>query len=230
MATVPGLMVFVARQLLDGACKAVGVTESGKTVVGFLSRHLTDHSQRLTRALQEATDRAWKALEVALAGDSLLDRMASAQDRQLRQQLRTFLDTSMNRGSQADVATRQRALHDLRAARKAGRTRTLVPVRDRNSCRAAADAGVRSMDDVPPQDREPGLRSNIGDRQCSEQATGTGAGFERFLELHRASEQVTAASGRSVRHPPGGVSHLAFGEDGVLLDTAWRELLWLPSG
>ncbi len=72
MAIIPGLAVFAARQLIDGACLAVGVKESGEAVVGFLSRHLTDHSQRLTHALQEATDRAWKALEVALAGESLL--------------------------------------------------------------------------------------------------------------------------------------------------------------
>ena len=80
------------------ASKAVGIDSGGEAVVKFLADRFTDHSQKLTAALQTANDRAWKAIEVALAGDSLWERckvtLASAEDQAFREQVRAFLDVS----------------------------------------------------------------------------------------------------------------------------------------
>ncbi len=58
--------------------------------------HLTDHSQRLTAALTQANERAWKTLEIALGGKRLWDRLlASAEDKALCQQVQTFLQSAV---------------------------------------------------------------------------------------------------------------------------------------
>jgi hypothetical protein len=74
MSIFISLSSLALRQVVDGACAALGARESGEAVVGFLAERFTDHSQRLARALQQANDNAWKALEIALAGDSLWER------------------------------------------------------------------------------------------------------------------------------------------------------------
>src|SRR5262249_61041049 len=93
-------------------------------VVEFLVRHFSDHSQRLLEALRHANERAWRALEVALAGDSLWDRcklvMASGDEKAFREQVRPFLDTCSLAELQGRDAFRQACLNELRAARKAG--------------------------------------------------------------------------------------------------------------
>ncbi len=121
MAIGQGLCGFAVRQLIEGVCATVGLKEGGEAVVGFLVRHFSDHSQRLTAALQQANDRAWRTLEVALAGESLLGRLACAEDRAFRQQIRAFLDTPGNDVTTTDAGFRERCLRDLRSARKAGR-------------------------------------------------------------------------------------------------------------
>lgn len=66
------LSTLALRKLVDGACTAVGVKEGGDVVVAvaaFLNERFTDHSQRLTAALHNANERAWKALELSLAGE-----------------------------------------------------------------------------------------------------------------------------------------------------------------
>src|SRR5437763_10810922 len=81
MAVVQHLSALALRQLLEGACKAAGF-EAGaaavEVVVGALARRFTDHSQKLTRALLRANERAWRALELALAGDSWWGRVKVA--------------------------------------------------------------------------------------------------------------------------------------------------------
>ncbi len=88
MGIMQNLSSLALRQVVDGACAVVGVSGGGEAVVSFLSRHFTDHSQKLTAALQSANERAWKALEVALAGESLWDKckiaLASAEDQAFR--------------------------------------------------------------------------------------------------------------------------------------------------
>jgi uracil-DNA glycosylase family 4 len=121
------LCALALKQLVGGACRAVGV-EAGEGavqgVVGFLMRHFTDHSKALLAALESSNERAWKALEVALAGDSLLDRcklaLASGEDRAFREAVRPFLDSCSLAEMQGRDAYRQACLAELRAARKAG--------------------------------------------------------------------------------------------------------------
>src|SRR5207248_9544372 len=80
---------------LDGIEAGMGAAEG---IAGFLTQRFVDHSQALTRALQKATEQAWKAVEVALAGDSFWDKcklvFRTADDKAFREQVRPFLDAS----------------------------------------------------------------------------------------------------------------------------------------
>src|SRR5262249_20588165 len=67
MAMVRSLAVLALRQVASGAAQAAGLA-GGDALARFLGKHFTDHSQRLTAALRGAGERAWQALEVALAG------------------------------------------------------------------------------------------------------------------------------------------------------------------
>jgi hypothetical protein len=122
MSIFTSLSSLALRQVVDGACAALGVKESSEAVVGFLTERFTDHSQRLARALQQANDNAWKALEIALAGESLWERckatVARAEDRAFAQQVRAFLDATPLPELAGKAAFRQKCLEELRAARK----------------------------------------------------------------------------------------------------------------
>src|SRR5262245_64432660 len=121
------LCALALRGLVGGACKALG-SEAGAAavdgVVGFLMRHFVDHSQKLLEALHHANERAWRALEVALAGDGLWDRcklvLASGDEKAFREQVRPFLDGCSLSELQGRDAFRHSCLNELRAARKAG--------------------------------------------------------------------------------------------------------------
>jgi uracil-DNA glycosylase family 4 len=121
------LSALALRQLIGGACKTVGVDPGVgaiEGVVGFLTRHFIDHSHRLLEALQHSNERAWKALEVALAGDSLWDRcklvFARGEDKAFRDQVQPFLNACPLAELSGKTAYRQACLEELRAARKAG--------------------------------------------------------------------------------------------------------------
>src|SRR5947208_606499 len=80
VAILQSLSALVLQPMLKGIVEAVGVSAvtAGKdAAVGFLTNHFTDHSQKLNLALQRANDRAWKALEIALSGDSWWSRCRS---------------------------------------------------------------------------------------------------------------------------------------------------------
>src|SRR5438876_202379 len=127
MHLTTNLCALALRGLVGGACRAVGVEAGPRAVdgvVGFLLRRFLDHSQHLLRALRDTNERAWRALEVALAGDSLWDRcklvLASGDEKAFREQVRPFLDTCSLAELQGRDAYRQTCLNELRAARKAG--------------------------------------------------------------------------------------------------------------
>jgi serine/threonine protein kinase len=138
MAIIHNLSSLALRQLIDGAVKAVGfkiAEEGADAVVGILARYLTDHSQRLTVALHNANDRAWRALEIALAGDSLWERckvkLAPREYQAFRRQVQAFLAVTPQAGLPSHGPEfRQQALAQLQAARKAGLLTggTLAPV------------------------------------------------------------------------------------------------------
>jgi serine/threonine protein kinase len=125
MGILLNLSGIAIRQVVGGALQAVGFDGGGDAVIDFLTERFTDQSQRLTKALQNANERAWKAFEVALGGESLWDRckltLASAEDKAFRQQVRAFLDVSpLTKTSAAHGPIFRKALEELRAARSQG--------------------------------------------------------------------------------------------------------------
>lgn len=118
------LYSMATRGLVRGATEALGVRVMD-TVIAFLTERFIDQSQRLTLALQRSNDRAWRALEIALAGDSWWERtkvaVATAQERGFRQQVQAFLDSTPLAGLPSHGEEfRSECLRQLRAARKAG--------------------------------------------------------------------------------------------------------------
>jgi hypothetical protein len=128
MSILQHLAGFGLQQLVDGACKVLGVAvgvQAGEVVAGFLGRRFHDHSQRLADALTRSADQAWRALEIALAGDSLWDRLkrtvARGEDTVFRAQVQAFLEsTPLGELSGHGEEFRKLALTELRAARKVG--------------------------------------------------------------------------------------------------------------
>jgi serine/threonine protein kinase len=124
MSLVEKLSTLGLQPLLESACEALGRTGGEgavRAVANLLTRQFVDESRRLERALAWAHERAWKALELALAGDSFWERcrarMASGEDRAFRDQVRAFLDSVPADQLPAD---RPACLTELRALRKAG--------------------------------------------------------------------------------------------------------------
>jgi serine/threonine protein kinase len=113
---------------LKGAAQAAGIEAVGggaEAVVGFLRQRFSDNSKRLHRALQRSSDRAWRSVELALAGTSWWDRcklaLSSGEQRAFREQVQAFLlahplDNVDGHGPDF----RGQCLAQLQAARKAG--------------------------------------------------------------------------------------------------------------
>src|SRR5262249_28903422 len=74
----------------------------------------------LVRALRRANERAWQALEVALAGESLWNRLDRPEERAFRQQVRVFLDAMPLPLLTGKGEFRRLCLRDLRDARGQG--------------------------------------------------------------------------------------------------------------
>ncbi len=125
MSVFQSLSVVALRQLVGGVCKVVGISGAADKVVEVLTTRFTDQSQRLTKALQTANERAWKSLEVALGGESLWERikgkLANAEDQAFREQVRAFLDASPLKNVKSEHLPKlQKALEELRTARSRG--------------------------------------------------------------------------------------------------------------
>ncbi|MCI0458555.1 MAG: protein kinase, partial [Gemmataceae bacterium] len=94
------------------------------TVVSLLTGHLSNRGQMVVQALQVANDRAWRAFEIALAGESWWEHLKSylrpREDQAFAQQIRVFLDglplDDVLAGQQAEV--RLWCLAELRQARQ----------------------------------------------------------------------------------------------------------------
>jgi serine/threonine protein kinase len=93
-------------------------SENIEKAVRMLHDHLVDPSQRLPKALAAAQQRAWRCLEITLAGESLWSRLGSAEDRALREQIRQFLDVVPLPDLTGKSAFREQCLRELRAVRK----------------------------------------------------------------------------------------------------------------
>jgi tetratricopeptide (TPR) repeat protein len=122
MSIVLCLSTFAVRQLAGGACRMAGTDDVVREAARFLSERFVDHSQRLTRAVSLANDNAWKALEIALAGDSFWERCKSAlargDEKAFAQQVRLFLDAAPLPELAGKTAFRHKCLEELRGARK----------------------------------------------------------------------------------------------------------------
>jgi tRNA A-37 threonylcarbamoyl transferase component Bud32 len=132
MGILQQLSTLALRQLVDGACNVIGVAASENAVTGVvahLSRHFTDNSLNLIQAVQKANDNAWRAMEVALAGESLWSWLDKADNKAFRQHVRAFLDATPLDGLPGHLPQfRQKCLTELREARKKGLfTGTLEP-------------------------------------------------------------------------------------------------------
>src|SRR5262245_8424462 len=93
MGLFRSLSLIALKQVAAGAVRAAGLV-GAEGVAGFLNERFTDHSQHLAGALRKANERAWQALEVALAGESLWNKLDDANDKAFRQQVRAFLDAT----------------------------------------------------------------------------------------------------------------------------------------
>jgi hypothetical protein len=128
MAIVENLSVLAVRTLFEGFCKSIGFeagAAAADAAVKFLGNRFTDHAGRLGAALTRATGHSWRALELALAGDSWWDRvkvtLARREDQAFREQVGAFLrGTPLANLPGHPPEFRQQALRDLRAALKAG--------------------------------------------------------------------------------------------------------------
>src|SRR5689334_1328171 len=124
MGVFTRLSMFALAPLVSGACRAVGLSAAGEglsVVARFLSDRLADHSLRVSDALQGAADRAWRTLELALAGETVVTVADRADDRAFREQVRLFLLAAQCDGrAAADREFVPRCLKELRSAREAG--------------------------------------------------------------------------------------------------------------
>ena len=68
-----GILSMLASFALRGV-----VGEGAVSAVNAVSDRLTDQGKLLTDALQRAGERAWKAVELALAGEGLLNKLDDA--------------------------------------------------------------------------------------------------------------------------------------------------------
>jgi regulation of enolase protein 1 (concanavalin A-like superfamily) len=114
--------------VVEAACQVVGARageQLANGVVRLLAKQFTDQSTRWTRALARVNERAWRALEIALAGDSFWDRckisLASGDEKAFRGQVLGFLDALPAGSLPADRDVfRRECWQELRRARKAG--------------------------------------------------------------------------------------------------------------
>ncbi len=124
MSIFSRVSLFALGPLVTGACRAVGFSAVGdgmSAVAKFFSERLSDQSLRVVAALADASDHAWRTLEIALAGESLVTAADRADDKAFREQVRLFLLNAQFDGrAEADRDLVPRCLSELRAARSAG--------------------------------------------------------------------------------------------------------------
>lgn len=119
------LVTLALQPFVKQALRGVGTGELAElalsgfsSATAFLADRFADHGARLENALSESNRKAWKALDIALAGDTLWQRLERREDRILGEKIRGYLDSQLP----ADVVEQVRAegLAELRRARKAG--------------------------------------------------------------------------------------------------------------
>jgi serine/threonine protein kinase len=116
------LSALALQELVNAGCRVAALSavevELGPVVEGIVER-FTDGGGLLEKALAGAGERAWRALEIALAGEGLFGWLDRADDRVFRGQVRDFLRTAPLPADQAEDF-RKVCLRELRALRKDG--------------------------------------------------------------------------------------------------------------
>ncbi len=123
----PQVMGTVAEVVVKDGARILGhiAEETAGKIAGDWARkvaetvrsHFTDHSEKLTEALARSNERAWKTIEIALGGQRLWDRFASAEDHALREQVKAFLTSAVK---EDDPGYLTASLKELRQAREKG--------------------------------------------------------------------------------------------------------------
>ena len=121
MSVSAQLSPVAARLVVGAASRATGLPASGGQAIDSLAERFADQSRRLPDATAAATERAWKTLELTLAGDTLWGKLTTrAEDQSLAQEPRAAyiaVDCDGSRGGKAESFGA--ALRELRAAREA---------------------------------------------------------------------------------------------------------------
>lgn len=126
MSIVQNLSALALRPLLNGADLATAEAGAGPdALTGVLAERFTEQQERLSAALHQANERAWLALDMALAGEMFYERVKGSlrrnADELCRQHIRTFLDSaSLPELANHGTELRQQCLDELRAARSEG--------------------------------------------------------------------------------------------------------------
>jgi serine/threonine protein kinase len=95
MSIVGKLAVLALKPVVEGL--ELGVShETMEHVIGALQERLTDHSGLLLQAIQEASDRSWTTVHLALKGDSFWRRwLRNADERGYAQKIRYLFQTTL---------------------------------------------------------------------------------------------------------------------------------------
>jgi serine/threonine protein kinase len=124
MGVLLKLSALAVRPLIGVAGKLLGVVGAqhmGDAVAKLLLDRFTNHSAKVSEALRRANERAWKTLEFALAEESLLDAVAPAEEKAIREQVRTLLRSAgYGRSTAGEADFRACCLQELRRARQVG--------------------------------------------------------------------------------------------------------------
>jgi serine/threonine protein kinase/tetratricopeptide (TPR) repeat protein len=121
MLILPSLSALAITPLLKGLMGGAVEFGSERAVVGvtdFLVQRFTDTSSKLPLALQRASNQAWRAFEIALAGESLWSWLDKGDNKAFRQEVRSFLDEAEEKLPNLPKDFRKKALKELQEARK----------------------------------------------------------------------------------------------------------------
>jgi tetratricopeptide (TPR) repeat protein len=98
--------------------------ESAGAVLGFLRDRFSDRGRRLLEALRTSQARAWRALEIALAGpswwDSLRAVLVRREEQELGREIRSFLDAAPLPELAGKTHFRRQCLKELQESRRRG--------------------------------------------------------------------------------------------------------------
>jgi serine/threonine protein kinase len=138
----------------------------------LLHRHFADHSQRLPNALRRSNQRAWKTLELALAGDGWLTRLknlfARGEDKAIAEQIKAFLEANCLKELDTHPADlRRQCLEDLQRARadgvlEGGQVTAAAVVGDDAAWQKLKDPHERVHDDMNAVERMAAHLKNSG--------------------------------------------------------------------